>query len=91
MKVYKVITADHRKDKEEKFFTSKNKALGYIIGILANEKYFAAIVRRTDNRWYDTSWCYDTEVIFDSKNWNKYEYVMNGGITTIRIEAVTVY
>ena len=91
MKVYKVTTAEHRVDKEEKFFTSKNKALGYIIGIMSNEKYPRAIVRQADGRWWNTTWCYDAEIMFDSKNWNKYEYVMNGGITTMRIDVVTIY
>lgn len=91
MKIYKVITAEHRTDMKEEFFTSKNKALGYIIGCMSSEKHPEAIVRQADGRWWNAPWCKDTEIIFDSKYWNKYEYVMNNGIVTMRIDAITVY
>lgn len=89
MKIYKVIHGNSvvENDKEI-FFTSREKALGYIIGFYsrANEKP-RAITKRPD--WWNGQWCYNEKMIFDIKNWNKYKFII--GNEHMRIEAIEVY
>lgn len=89
MKAYKVITANHRRDIETILFSSKDKALGYIFNVVSMDKVISAHEKRND--WWNGTWEYDVEKLFSTKNWNKYEYVTNSGITTLRIEEVTIY
>lgn len=91
MKAYKVVIMENRTPKNAVYFSSKNKALGYIFSKMSDDGQFTAIERQEDGRWWDATWCYDTEKMFNSKNWNRYEYVMKSGRLVMYIEAVTIY
>lgn len=75
MTIYKVTRGNsYTKNAEEIFFTSRDKALGYIIGIYAeNKRTPAGRVRQAD--WWNADFCYDVEKLFDVKNLSKYNYL----------------
>ena len=86
MKAYAIIkNTPYSAGNVEKFFTSKSKAIGYIIAQFKDEK-----PRGYEKEWFDSNWCYDTDELFNSKNWNKYKYVMDGGKTTLYIKQIDV-
>lgn len=89
MKVYKVSVIQYRQAVlDEKFFTSREKAIGYVIGLFGDKDKYRAIERQVD--WYNARWCYDTEKMFNVKNWNKYEYVIDHGVKTAVIDMIAV-
>jgi len=87
MKIYKVIRGNsYTNNAEEIFFTSRDKAFGYIIGRYAENKIKPhAIVRNTEGT---ASFCYDIEQLLNIKNCNKYKYLMNGDF--FYINSITV-
>lgn len=89
MKIYAVVkdTAYVNKDLVS-LFSSEEKALGYIISIVTKE-YPVRGYNKEEN-WYNASWCYDTDKLFDSKNWDKYKYVTDDGKLTLYIEQLNV-
>lgn len=92
MKVYRVVTTAYQKDTHKDiFFTSKSKALGYIIGIMKTQKTISAIEHREDGRWYNSKWYYDIDQLFNIRNWNKYDYIINGGCGSLHIEEVQIF
>lgn len=77
MKVYKVIRGNSFTDNaEEIFFTSRDKAFGYIIGRYAesNAKPLAT-VRHTGVM---KKFCYNTDMLFNVKNCTEYDYIIKG-------------
>lgn len=87
MKVYAVVKGtSYTNNAETIFFTSKNKALGYIYGMMTN----GPRGYEKEKQWYNSTWCYDEHKLFDSKNWDKYVYVTDGGSVNYRIKQVNV-
>ncbi len=78
MTIYKVVRGNsYTNNAEEVFFTSRDKAIGYIIGRYAEAKKKPyGRVRQAD--WYNGAFCYDVDELLNIKNWNKYNYLMNG-------------
>lgn len=91
MKVYQVVIHAHRNtDVERKFFTSKAKALGYVIGLYEDTNY-QAIEKMPNGDWWNARWCHDTNRIFSVKNCLRYEYVFSkNGAYNATIEEVEV-
>lgn len=88
MKVYAVVKTTSCSGRTTSiFFTSKNKALGYIIGIIKDQPVKAY---DKEKEWYNSVWCYDIDKLFDTKNWNKYKYVIDDGHATLHIEQFNV-
>lgn len=85
MKIYKVTRGNSYTDNAgEIFFTSRGKAIGYIIGRYAEsqEKPHGRARQSSAN------FCYAPEKLFDSKNWNKYFYIIKGEF--FYIDVITV-
>ena len=77
MTIYKVIRGNsYTNNAEEIFFTSRDKAIGYIIGRYAESKEKPHGVTRQPD-WYNASFCYNPEMLFSIKNWNRYRYLIN--------------
>lgn len=92
MKAYKVITLSHRGDTHNDiFFSSKSKALGYIIGIMKDQVTIRGLERREDDKWYNANWCYEVDDLFNIRNWNKYEYMLDNGFISLLIEEVEIF
>lgn len=91
MKVYQVKTyANRRFHGTSKFFTSKAKALGYVIGLYEDTNY-RAIEKMPSGDWWNARWCHDTNKIFSVKNCLRYEYVFSkNGADIATIEEVEV-
>ena len=88
MKIYKVVRgSSYRAVEEEIFFTSREKALGYILGYLTKAKEQLHGYPKQENSW-EAWWCYDKEILFNSKNWNKFKYVY--GLGFFYIEQVEI-
>lgn len=92
MKIYKVVRgASYRAVEEEIFFSSCDKALGYILGCMTeNKEILRGYPKQEDNGW-KAQWCYNKEILFNSKNWNKFKYVLNNGFGFFYIEQVEVF
>jgi len=75
MTIYRVTRGtSYTKSAEEIFFTSRDKALGYIIGRYAEDgRTPVGRVRQAD--WWNASFCYNAEKLFDVKNLSKYNYL----------------
>ncbi len=85
MKIYKIAMRKNTGSIKEVLFTSKAKAVGYIIGRMDAEKEGCrAIEKKTDN------WEYDKKTICAIKNWNKFYYIIDGGSTKVTIEEILV-
>lgn len=81
MKVYAVIKdTPYRKESEIVYFSSREKALGYILGVLTTRNETPRGYDKKEES-YNAKWCYNKEQLFDTKNWNVYKYVMAGGAT----------
>ena len=90
MKIYAVIKdTSYCKDVEKIYFTSKNKALGYILGLYrANNEQARGYDKK--KQYYNATWIYDLEVLMDAKNCEMFKYVMASGGATYRIEKINV-
>lgn len=85
MKIYKVAMKNNTGSIKEVLFTSKAKAVGYVVGNMDTEKEgYRAIEKKIDY------WVYDKEIICATKNWNKFYYIIDGGSTKVTIEEVIV-
>lgn len=85
MKIYKVAMKNNTGSIKEVFFTSKAKAVGYIVGRMDTEKEGCrAIEKKMD------CWVYDKKIISATKNWNKFYYIIDGGSTKVTIEEIIV-
>ena len=86
MKIYKVICGTPYNDcAEEMFFTSREKALGYIIAKFGIHQFSG--YNKKEPYYSTNTWTNDPDKLFNIRNWNKYKYVVNG-IKTYIIEAV---
>lgn len=89
MKIYRIVKNTPYKNRaEEKYFTSREKALGYIMGLVSKDTHMGAYSKNEE--WYNATWCYDYEKLFNVKNWNKYCYVTDSGSTVLYIEQIDV-
>lgn len=88
MTIYKVTRgSSYNNNEEEIFFTSRDKAIGYIIGRYAESREKPrGRERRPD--WWNGSFCYTAEKLFSLRNWNKYLYLINCGF--FYIDAINV-
>lgn len=90
MKIYKVVRGSScRAIEEEIFFTSRDKALGYILGYMTKTKEQLRGYPKQED-WWKAHWCYNKEILFNSKNWNEFKYVFNNGSGFFYIEQVEV-
>ena len=91
MKIYAVIRdTAYTTNTELSFFTSHEKALGYILGIIAEKKESLRGYYKKD-AWYNSEWCYDESILANSKHWNDFKYVLEDGRATLRIEQIDVW
>lgn len=85
MKIYKVIMKKNTGSIKEVLFSSKPKAVGYIVGRMDADKGGCRAIEKKTNDWE-----YDKKVICATKNWNKFYYIMDSGSTKVTIEEITV-
>ena len=84
MKVYKVIRGNsYTNNAEEIFFTSRDKAFGYIVGRYA-ESHAQPIATVRNNEMMKT-FCYNADILFDIKNCTKYDYIIKSEYFYINI------
>lgn len=77
MTIYKVTRGNsYSNNVEETFFTSRDKAFGYIVGRYAENKIKPHAIKRMTG--YKTEFCYDIEMLLNVKNCMEYNYLMNG-------------
>ena len=85
MKIYKVVMKKNTGSIKEVLFTSKAKAVGYVVGRMDTEKEGCRAIEKKMGCWE-----YDKKAICATKNWNKFYYIIDGGSTKVIIEEIIV-
>ena len=90
MKIYAVNKdTSYGRNVETLYFTSRDKALGYILGLYsANNERPRGYDK--EKEWYNATWVYDVEFLTSAKNCDKFKYVMAAGNASYHIEKINV-